>query len=273
MVNQSNHCWIDELTGLILPNSPDKAKCYLPNHFTIANLPNLLEVKYSSGLSSTWSFYMSDALNQISTVIQRNLKKKSKCSIVILSHDKAILEGNNELKDDSQFLCDFREMCKNMKEISFNLKVICTILNPPRGLGGLGYFPNESSVKSTRGLLRNLQSSFGPAVASPSTAELITLPCSSLHFDEQLRSIVTAASTTIRSSLSFPCVRGLSCTLGMDLYPTTLESADTMHSGLSVCEMFSLASQSDFAACSILGQGILVHPSSHASGGVLSEAG
>ena len=326
LIQQHTHSsWIDQLTGVVVPSSPDKARVLqCPSSINISNIGNVLEAKYTSG-SNTWSFLLADALRQIMMVLNHITPKaaaaasssssssskpilllplppppNNKCTIVIFSNNKALLDQSNVLDADSQFVFEYQELVSQMQgRYSISLRILCTALthnsssssssgigsfiSGSNGSGGGGSSLDESrEVISTRAVLRDMVQSLyrhsapsttasSSSSSSPSTPSLLMLPCSPLHFDEQLRSLITASAPQIRSNLAFPMGRGSksSINLDLDLFPTTVESADTMFRsvfGLQSPEMFALADESELAAACVVGQSIIAHPAAAYSG-------
>jgi hypothetical protein len=88
---------------------------------------------------------------------------------------------------------------------------------------------------------------------------------SAIHFDEELRGIISYYTPTMNGILSLPSVNNMRCDLFYDIIPPTITSVDGLHNGLENLQLFSIVPRHEINPLYLLGHGLIMKNSAETS--------
>lgn len=250
------YSWFPFPESLAIALSPDKVRLVHKSQWNVSQVATLLEPKYSCVGGSTipkttWSAFFNDALQKCVNGASKYLAGNQRISVILVSTDMCLLGDHNSTGLDEaldRFCC----ACLSLHQAHPGLiiRIICTIVSD---LSGYKHYENANMMK----VMQKLK-------AVEAFVSFQSVVNSQLHFEEELRCIVSSFSQPLFSKIEFPMHGGANCSLVLQLCASTGTAANVMHSGLKTPELCGLISRSGIDPCYLDGKGFKVsYPSSN----------
>lgn len=261
------YSWLNHPEALLVATSPDKVRLISKEQWNILQISELLEPKYTVANNkmiqkSTWDSYFVDGIQKVLINIKLLLlklnsnSKHNKYNIIIISTDICCLGDSNypqEVYDES--IDKFCTTCIEAHQLHPNLKIriICTTISD-----STEYLASENYRLLT--IMKNLQSLHG----------IVTFHCvmnSSLHFEDELKYILTLSTIPLFSKFEFSIHDDSSssssssvscCSLVVKLVPSTGTAISSIHMGLERPEVYKIIARNAISPCFIEGKSFKV---------------
>lgn len=258
------YSWLNHPEALLVATSPDKVRLISKEQWNILQISELLEPKYTVANNkmiqkSTWDSYFVDGIQKVLINIKLLLLKSNhdikhnKYNIIIISTDICCLGDDinypQEIFDES--IDKFCTTCIEAHQLHPNLRIriICTTISE-----STEYLASENNNYRLLNIIKNLQSLHG----------IVTFHCvinSSLHFEDELKCILTQSTIPLFSKFEFSTNHSSSvscCSLVVKLVPSTGTAISSIHKGLERPEVYKLISRNAISPCFIEGKSFKV---------------
>lgn len=230
------YSWLQHPAHIALALNPDKVRLVPKSQWSVAQISALLEPRHScvgSALiaKSTWGTYFVDAVNKLMESFQKlpRLERESSNSWTwyLLSTDMCLLGDHRStcLEEGLSAIC---RACKAAHDLIPRLKIriICTIISDQTGFNHFDN-PHMVTVHSKLSILNDFVS-------------FHSVMNSALHFDEELRCMVSQCAPQMCVKLDFPVLFGAQCSLVLQLSASTGTAGNAMHAGLQQPQLCGL---------------------------------
>lgn len=271
------YSWLNHPEALLVATSPDKVRLISKEQWNILQISELLEPKYTVANNkmiqkSTWNSYFVDGIQKVLINIKLLLLKlnssnnrkqhNNKYNIIIISTDICCLGDSNypqEVYDES--IDKFCTTCIEAHQLHPNLRIriICTTISD-----STEYLASENNYRLLQ-IMKNLQSLHG----------IVTFHCvinSSLHFEDELKCILTQSTIPLFSKFEFSTHHSSSsssssssvssscscCSVVVKLVPSTGTAISSIHIGLERPEVYKLIARNAISPCFIEGKSFKV---------------
>lgn len=200
---------------------------------------------------TTWGVFFVDALHKLFDV-HRKMQRSG--VTVAAEHTWHLFSTDVSLLGDHKSTCleegldTFCNVCSAIKvqASGVRIRVVCTLVAPDPGQHG-----SSSSHPSMIKVLSKLKA-LGGFVTFQSVVN------SALHFDEELRCMVSQCAPSLCAKLEFPMQLGSNCSLVLQLRPCTGTAGNAMHAGLRRPELCSLVHRAQVSPSCIDGKALHV---------------
>lgn len=258
------YSWLNHPEALLVATSPDKVRLISKEQWNILQISELLEPKYTVANNkmiqkSTWDSYFVDGMQKVLINIKLLLLKlnsnikHNKYNIIIISTDICCLGDDSnypqEVYDES--IDKFCTTCIEAHQLHPNLRIriICTTISE-----STENLVSENNNYRLLNIMKNLQSLHG----------IVTFHCvinSSLHFEDELKCILTQSTIPLFSKFEFSTNHSSSvscCSLVVKLIPSTGTAISSIHKGLERPEVYKLLTRNAISPCFIEGKSFKV---------------
>jgi hypothetical protein len=243
--------WLPKPEGVLVAQSPEKARLVNGKELNELAIGTTLEPRHScvgSDVSrNTWGTFFVDSLNKIMTDIFSNGGDNERSvTVVCLSPDLCLLgdhRKNTLLSFGLDGFCETFNVAKNAYP-KLNIIIITPIIAHQ---DGSDHYSNPNLVH----VLAKLKD----CAAFVTFHSIVNSP---LHYDEEIRHIVSKFSTPILSKIELPSYGGSSCSIVVRVSAASRNATNALHPGLETPEIYSIVSRSQMDPRFIEGKGMQV---------------
>jgi len=198
---------------------------------------------------TTWGVFFLDALHKLFD-IHRKMQRSTVSATT--EHTWYLFSTDTSLLGDHRSTCleegldTFCNLCTSIKDqtTGVRIRIICTLVTPDQH----GSSPSNPNMIKVLSKLNSL----GGFVSFQAVVN------SALHFDEELRCMVSHCAPSLCAKLEFPMQLGSNCSLVLQLRPCTGTAGNAMHAGLRQPELCSLMHRSQVPPSCIDGKALHV---------------
>ena len=228
----SKHSCLSTPLCIGFAQSPDRVQLLSLKNYNLKQIHNLLDPKFTCIGDATipqltWGRFFVDGIIKIGELIRRQiLNGTSSTFIIFLFSTDAHLLGNGTTSIDDG-VKDFFRACNSLSKLSAKIviRVICTVLT---------HLQSDLYNNSNFALMHTTAREF----ASPFTFH--QLLNTSIHFGEEIRTMMRLCCPSLFIKIEFPFHDNIQCSLHLELFPSTILSADYIQRGLPNPELYSL---------------------------------
>jgi hypothetical protein len=227
------HPWLPTPLSVLIAASPHTTRALVLGQRNMKDLADALVPRFSVGHSGLWP-YLIHALSSLG-----ELKMRRSALVIVLAGDAAL---GGSLAGSSNAL---------VRAVSPGtiLRLLCPVVTAAPFDTEVGI--ETENVTDARRMLQE----------TGLTSSVHCFPNTSLHFDEQLRSILDQFATPIRASLELPRVPQVKLSnLELELSSRSLATQDHLHEGLYRPIVIHLAKRAPFDPLLLAGDALIVRP-------------
>lgn len=240
--------WLSPLDNIAIAICPDKVRLILKPNWNIAQLTHLFEPTYTCLVSlqrQTWGSYFVDAITKFSACLHGN--KSSGLHVLDLISSDMCLFGDQLTIDIDDGLNKFYSACRQVQKEYKHAKIFvtCVLISENSTTDHYYSSPNMTKILLKLKSLRDI-------------VTFRTVKNSPMHFDEELRYLVSDLATPICCKLEFPSQSGTNCSLILELHASTGTARNAMHDGLGSAVLCGLVPRCGVDASYLEGKGLRV---------------
>lgn len=244
---QQNHfSWVPKPDAIIMAASPERCRLVTNPHFNTKNISELLDAKYTCPYAGrnlanqTWGVFLVDAMKILTKFLLTNSTKEKRVSIVIFSSDASLMGDRNQNESIDTVGIRFYDGIKLFSDavntlgksgFKVEINIVCAQVSQ------VGTYAHQTSTAL------DIQDQL-KAMATSYTIVFDSIINSALHYEEQLRKLISIQRPLTSSTLNLPFANGMRSNVHLQLSPSSTASADSVHSGLAQLDLLNLTPRS-----------------------------